>query len=105
MTGQRIIVYLYADKVPDREKFLIQAYYYENHSKFADRGKALAAYRAAYAVDSMSVTAQNQLLLNYSQTRQYDSAMKYALREAIGQTLRYSAPFSAIGPLLPTKVS
>ncbi|MEP6590266.1 MAG: protein kinase [Gemmatimonadota bacterium] len=71
----------YSEKVPDREKFLIQANYYENHSKDARRDKAIDAYSHAYALDTTNIAAQNQLMLGYSSMRQYDSAMKYARRE------------------------
>ncbi len=71
----------YSDKLPDREKYLVHGSYYENHSTAANRTQAIAAYRQVYAVDSQSTTAQNQLMLNYSQTRQYDSAIYYARRQ------------------------
>ncbi|MES2124585.1 MAG: protein kinase [Gemmatimonadota bacterium] len=71
----------YADKLPPREKYLALGAYYENHSTAASRPKAIAAYQQAYAADSNNTTAQNQLMLNFAQGRQYDSAMYYARRQ------------------------
>ncbi|MES2304959.1 MAG: protein kinase [Gemmatimonadota bacterium] len=73
----------YADKVPDREKYLIQAFYYENHSKASRRDKAAEAYRKVYQIDSLNSTALNQLMIGYGQSRQYDSALVYARRQAV----------------------
>ncbi|HEY3934882.1 MAG TPA: serine/threonine-protein kinase [Gemmatimonadales bacterium] len=70
----------YADRLPDREKYLLLGYYYENSSSAADRGKALEGYRNAYAVDSSNTTAANQLGLLYGQRHQGDSALRYFTR-------------------------
>ncbi len=71
----------YADKLPDREKYLLLGYYYENGSTAADQGKALAAYRSAYAADSNSTTATNQLGLIFERRHQTDSALRYFQRQ------------------------
>jgi tetratricopeptide (TPR) repeat protein len=71
----------YADRLPELEKQLVRGAYYERHRTHGDRGKALAAYQAAYAADSLNRIAANQLLLIYTTRRQRDSAMRYALRE------------------------
>jgi eukaryotic-like serine/threonine-protein kinase len=71
----------YADKLPDREKYLLLGYYYENGSTGADQGKALAAYQSAYAADSSNTTATNQLALLYEFRHQLDSAIRYFKRQ------------------------
>jgi len=71
----------FADRLPEIEKQLIRGAFYESHRTRGDRGKALAAYQAAYALDSLNTIAINQLVLNYSTRRQTDSAMRYARRE------------------------
>ena len=71
----------YADRLPELEKQLVRGAYYEAHRTNGDRGKAIAAYSAAYAADSLNRTAINQLLLNFTTRRQTDSAMRYARRE------------------------
>ncbi len=71
----------YADRLPEIEKQLVRGAYYESHRTYGDRGKALAAYQAAYAADSLNRIAINQLVLNYATRRQTDSAMRYARRE------------------------
>ncbi|MDX2120920.1 MAG: hypothetical protein SF070_07590, partial [Gemmatimonadota bacterium] len=72
----------YADRLPEVEKQLVRGAFYERHRTLGDRGKALAAYQAAYAADSLNRIAANQLLLIYTSRRQTDSAMRYAQREA-----------------------
>ena len=71
----------YADRLPDREKYLVRGFYYEQHRTQADRGKALAAYQAAYAADSSSTTATNEMMRLYGFRRQLDSAVRYARRQ------------------------
>ncbi len=71
----------YADRLPEIEKQLIRGAFYESHRTRGDRGKALAAYQAVYALDSLNKIAANQLLLTYTSRRQHDSAMRYARRE------------------------
>jgi eukaryotic-like serine/threonine-protein kinase len=71
----------FADRLPDREKYLVRGAYYESHRTRADRGKALAAYQAAYAADSTGTTATNELMRLYAQRAQYDSAERYARRQ------------------------
>ena len=72
----------YADRLPDREKYLALGAYYRNYRSAADRGKALAAYQAAYAADSTSSVAANQLAGIYGERGQYDSALRYMGRES-----------------------
>jgi eukaryotic-like serine/threonine-protein kinase len=71
----------YADRLPDREKYLAIGAYYGLSRTAADRGKALAAYQAAYAADSTSSVAANQLANGYVDRRQLDSALRYRRRE------------------------
>ena len=71
----------YSDRLPEIEKQLVRGAFYESHRTHGDRGKALAAYQAAYAADSLNKIAINQLLLIYTTRRQTDSAMRYARRE------------------------
>ena len=70
----------YADRLPDREKFLILGNYYENDLPVTDRGKALSAYQSAYAADSSSTIAINQLGLTFEYRRQTDSSIRYFQR-------------------------
>jgi len=63
----------------------VRGAFYESHRTHADRGKAIAAYQAAYAIDSLNTIAINQLALNYASRRQTDSALRYARREATVQ--------------------
>ncbi|MES1259304.1 MAG: tetratricopeptide repeat protein, partial [Gemmatimonadota bacterium] len=71
----------YADRLPDREKYLLLGYYYENGSASADQAKALAAYQSAYAADSNSSIATNQLGLLFERRHQIDSALRYFRRQ------------------------
>jgi tRNA A-37 threonylcarbamoyl transferase component Bud32/TolB-like protein len=71
----------YADRLPDREKYLALGAYYTSSRAGADRGKGLAAYQAAYAADSTGYVAANRLTALYESRRQYDSAQRYAERE------------------------
>ncbi|MGH7593928.1 MAG: protein kinase domain-containing protein, partial [Gemmatimonadales bacterium] len=70
----------YADKLPDREKYLALGEYYRAHRTHGNRVKALDAYRAAYAADSNSTTAANQLTYSFETRRQWDSMVWYAQR-------------------------
>jgi tRNA A-37 threonylcarbamoyl transferase component Bud32 len=72
----------YADKLPDREKYLALGFYYEQSSSGADRGKALAAYQAAYQADSSNKAVNRELWRIYLDRQQMDSAVRYARREA-----------------------
>jgi tetratricopeptide (TPR) repeat protein len=69
----------YADRLPDREKYLVLGYYYQI-GRHADMNKALAAYERAYAADSGNVTVANNLMVIYGQGRQFDSLTRYAGR-------------------------
>ncbi len=71
----------YADRLPDREKYLAIGMYYQMSPMEADRAKSLAAYRAAYAADSNSSTAANQLTNLYSARHEVDSTLRYARRQ------------------------
>jgi tetratricopeptide (TPR) repeat protein/TolB-like protein len=70
----------YADKLPDREKYLAQGAYYTRARTAIDRGKALAAYQAAYAADSGSGAAASWLQLIFADRLQFDSASHYSRR-------------------------
>jgi tetratricopeptide (TPR) repeat protein len=71
----------YADRLPDREKYLAIGAYYQKSVSAGDRGKAVAAYQAAYAADTTGTIAPNNLAILFSQRGQYDSAWRYARRE------------------------
>jgi eukaryotic-like serine/threonine-protein kinase len=73
----------YADRLPDREKYLLLGFYYENGSTAADQGKALAAYQNAYLADSTSTTATNQLAVLFDYRHQPDSSIRYFRRQLI----------------------
>jgi tRNA A-37 threonylcarbamoyl transferase component Bud32 len=72
----------YADKLPDREKYLALGFYYEQSSSAADRGKALAAYQAAFRADSNNKSVNREMWRIYLARHQVDSALRYARREA-----------------------
>ena len=78
-----LMAFRYADRLPDREKYLAIGLYYQVARTASDRGKQLAAYQAAYAADSNSHVAANQLTTLYEQRRQYDSALHYARRQVV----------------------
>lgn len=71
----------YADRLPDREKYLALGAYYQRSRTAADGDKALSAYRAAYAADSTSYVAANNLASLYSIRAIYDSALRYTTRQ------------------------
>ncbi|MGH7532628.1 MAG: tetratricopeptide repeat protein, partial [Gemmatimonadales bacterium] len=71
----------YADRLPDREKYLVRGFYYEQHRTQADPAKALAAYQAVYAVDSSNTTATNEMMRQYGARGEYDSSTYYARRQ------------------------
>ncbi|MEO8637131.1 MAG: protein kinase [Gemmatimonadales bacterium] len=92
----------YADKLPDREKYLAIGAYYNGVRTAADRGKALAAYRAAYEADSNSSVAANALNLIYNDRRQADSATRYARRQLelqpnVARAISYGAALAYLG--------
>jgi len=68
----------FADKLPPLEKNLVLGAFNQGHSTLGDRGKALAAYSAAVAIDSTQTASLNQLALLYVSREQHDSALKYA---------------------------
>ena len=94
----------YADRLPDREKYLALGAYYQRSRTAADRGKAFAAYRAAYAADSTNYVAANNLASIYSSQEKYDSALRYIRRERQLQPgARYAASL-ALNTLLASGV-
>ena len=66
----------YADRLPDREKYLVIGGYYAAR----ERAKALAAYEAAYIADSNSDVAANQLMNLYALRRDWVRAVRYGHR-------------------------
>ncbi|HSF04231.1 MAG TPA: serine/threonine-protein kinase, partial [Methylomirabilota bacterium] len=68
----------YADRLPPVERNLVKGFYYERHSSRADRSKALEAYRAVLAVDSLNLTAASQMGFEHYFRGDYDSAVVYA---------------------------
>jgi len=81
----------YSDRLPDVEKYLVRGAYYEGSRTAAHRGKALAAYQAAYAADSANTTATNQQMMLYSSRHEYDSAMRYVRRQLVLQPIPSNA--------------
>jgi tetratricopeptide (TPR) repeat protein len=73
----------YADRLPDRERYMIIGKYYEGGSAAADRGAALAAYNRVYQADSANTTALNELTLLYLMRGLPDSALRFARRYAL----------------------
>jgi tetratricopeptide (TPR) repeat protein len=69
----------YADRLPDREKYLVLGTYYYAGSH-ADRGRAIAAYQRAYAADSTQGPVILNLAALFKSRRQFDSALHYATR-------------------------
>ncbi|HET7111379.1 MAG TPA: protein kinase, partial [Gemmatimonadales bacterium] len=69
----------YADRLPDRERYLVLGYYYQS-PRHADMDKALAAYQRAYAADSGNITVATNLASAYMGGRQFDSVVRYAGR-------------------------
>jgi TolB-like protein len=88
----------YSEKLPDREKYLAQGAYYSRARMAMDRGKALAAYQAAYAADSGSGAASSWLTLIYADRLQFDSASHYA-RVQLAATPSRSAVANAAAAL------
>ena len=70
----------YADKLPDREKYLVRGFYYEQHHAGADPAKAMAAYQAVYGIDSNNTIAINELMRQHGARGEYDSSAFYAGR-------------------------
>jgi tetratricopeptide (TPR) repeat protein/tRNA A-37 threonylcarbamoyl transferase component Bud32 len=71
----------YSDRLPEREKYLVMGAYYGDAGSSPDRGKAVAAYQHAYAVDSGDLTAIHDLANAFIARGQGDSALRYAERE------------------------
>jgi tetratricopeptide (TPR) repeat protein len=69
----------YADKLPDREKYLVLGSYY-SVGLHRDRGKAIASYRQALAADPGNWVTANNLAAQFQNGREFDSAMHYAER-------------------------
>ena len=74
-----------ADRLPDREKYLVLGTYYSVHTTASDKGKAFAAYRAAYAADTMNADVAGRLWRQFASRRQFDSATWYARRQFVLQ--------------------
>ncbi|HET7023634.1 MAG TPA: protein kinase [Gemmatimonadales bacterium] len=105
----------YADRLPDREKYLVHGFYYEQHRTQADPAKALTAYQAVYAVDSSNTTATNEMMRLYGARGEYDSSSYYARRQfeiqpnvrngaVLAGTLSLSRGTDAAGKLLDSIV-
>ncbi len=73
--------FLSAGRLPEREKDQVVGTYYAFSRTAADRGKALAAYQALFALDSGNTVAANQLQQVFTARRQYDSAQRYAYKQ------------------------
>ena len=100
----------YADRLPDREKFLVRGFYYEQHRTEADPDKALAAYQAVYVLDSASFIALNELMRLHGARGEYDSAVVYGRRQfALEHTPRNAGVLAGLvstvdGPEAGTKI-
>jgi tetratricopeptide (TPR) repeat protein len=69
----------HADRLPDREKYLVLGTYYAQVTN-SDRAQAITAYQQAYAVDSTEFTVANNLGSLFGVRRQFDSASRYVER-------------------------
>jgi serine/threonine-protein kinase len=69
----------YADRLPDREKYLVLGSYY-SVGLHRDRGKAIASYRQALAADPGNWVTANNLAAQFQYGREFDSALHYAER-------------------------
>jgi tetratricopeptide (TPR) repeat protein len=69
----------YADKLPDREKYLVLGSYY-SVGLHRDRGKAIASYRQALAADPGNWVTANNIAVQFQNGREFDSAMHYAAK-------------------------
>jgi tetratricopeptide (TPR) repeat protein/tRNA A-37 threonylcarbamoyl transferase component Bud32 len=67
----------YADRLPDREKYLVTGSYYYASGSRDDRGKAIAAFQRAYTADSTHQTVITNLAGLFAGRRQFDSAAIY----------------------------
>jgi tetratricopeptide (TPR) repeat protein len=85
----------YADKLPDREKYLAIGVYYAHSLTAEDRGKSLAAYQSAFAADSSGPIAANNLASIYETRSQFDSAVRYRRREVAATNSAASASYLA----------
>ncbi len=68
----------YAERLPDRERGLVLGAYFALRNR--DIAKAVAAYESAYAADSNSNAAANQLMNLYARRRDYARALRYGRR-------------------------
>ncbi len=68
----------YADRLPDRERGLVLGAFYASNNR--DLAKAIASYESAYAADSNSNAAANQLMNAYALTRDSARALRYGRR-------------------------
>jgi len=71
----------YADRLPDREKYLVRGFYYEQHRTGADLDQARVAYLGVYGADSANTVATNELMRLYGARGEHDSALAYATRQ------------------------
>jgi tetratricopeptide (TPR) repeat protein len=85
------------DRLPERERYLIEAYYYSQGGLDFDGAKLTAAYRSALMLDPDDYIALNNLSHNLNATRQWAEAESLALRavEVSGIWQAYVSAFEA----------
>jgi eukaryotic-like serine/threonine-protein kinase len=94
----------YADRLPDAEKYLAIGVYYAHSLQAGDRGKTLAAYQSAYAADSNSAIAANNLMTLYESRIQFDSGVRYGRRQFAIEPNAAAGSYVASALLLAGKV-
>ncbi len=73
--------YRYRDRLSDVERHLTEAAYFANGPEI-DEERALEAYEAAIAIDSVNLIALNNAAILLSHRRDYDRASAYAIKAA-----------------------
>jgi tetratricopeptide (TPR) repeat protein len=71
----------YADRLPPLERQLVLGGLYDQHATLGDRGRSLAAYRAAFAIDSTNTVIHNQISMLTIERGEYDTAIAYSRRQ------------------------
>jgi tetratricopeptide (TPR) repeat protein/tRNA A-37 threonylcarbamoyl transferase component Bud32 len=72
--------YLLRERLPEREKYMAEAYYHSSTTIGYDPEKAIAAYRSLLDVDSVNSVGLNNLALLLLQRRQYAGAESLLVR-------------------------
>src|SRR5690606_20722181 len=68
----------HSDRLPEVERYVVAAIYYEAHSRHADPARSRAAYEAVYSLDPTNNHAMGAKLTYLSISQKYDSALVIA---------------------------